>query len=247
VTMRRQLAFLGRLSLDSQADTVSGSSEVDSGPQTPSKPHFNPFTDFVTRISIPPPSSTFLSIPRRFSTTTLQTYHATTARVPTFRALTTRITRRRRVAVVLATLAVFILLAIVMETAPPTLKSPKSRTWKFDGFINNNIDAAFAPASAFGPSHKRTHPYDLVLEREQELGGLVAFMTALTSNMLPSDINPSEPLDPQLVVGFDTRADNAKEELQALVEETWLNNPVVIFSQVSRNCSNIEGSLIKSE
>jgi len=40
-------------------------------------------------------------------------------------------------------------------------------------------------------------------------------------------------LDPQLVVGFDTRADGAKEEeVDSVVEETWSNYPVVIFSQV---------------
>lgn len=51
-------------------------------------------------------------------------------------------------------------------------------------------------------------------------------------HMLPSDIGPSKQLAPHLVVGFDTRAEGGKEEVEAIVEETWSNYPVVIFSQV---------------
>jgi len=215
-----------RLSLDSQTENGS---ELDWDPQTPAKPHFNPFTDFFSRLSISAPSSsTFLNIPRRF-TTTLQTYHATTTRVPTFRAITARITRRRRAAIVfLATIGTLILLAIVTEAAPATLKFRKPRTWE----LNDPIDAVLAGVSTIGPLHERRNPHDLVLEPEQELGVLVSFMAAVKANVLPSDTDPSKPLDPQLVVGFDTRADGAKEEVDALVEETWSNYPVVIFSQV---------------
>ena len=128
----------------------------------------------------------------------------------------------------IATIGVLILLAIVMEATPSTFKLPKRRTWEFD----NDIHAAFASVSTSGPLHERRNPHDLVLQPEQELGVLVSFMAAVKANMLPSDIDPSKPLDPQLVVGFDTRANGAQEEVQALVDETWSNYPVVIFSQV---------------
>lgn len=224
MTTRRQATFPGRLSLDSQTENGS---EIDWDSQTPVKPHF---TDFFSGLSIAAPSSsTLLSIPRRF-TTTLQTYHDAATRIPTYRALAARITRRRRTAIVsLAIIAVLILLAIVTETVPATLKFRKPQAWEF----NDPIDAVLALVPNVGPLHERRIPHDLVLEPEQELGVLVSFMAAVQANALPFDIDPSKPLDPQLVVGFDTRADGAMEEVEALVEETWSNYPVVIFSQVS--------------
>ena len=74
--------------------------------------------------------------------------------------------------------------------------------------------------------------HDLVLTPEQEIGVLVVFMAAVKSNVIPPDVNPSKSLGPQLVVGFDTRADGTKEEVDSVVEETWSIYPVVIFSQV---------------
>ena len=218
---RRQATFPARLSLESQTENGS---EIDWDPQTPAKSHF---TDFFSRLSISIPSPS--SIPPRF-TTTLQTCHATTARIPAFRALAARITRRKRAVVVFfATTAALILLGIVTKAAPTTLILRKPRTWEF----NDPTDAVLSSVSTVGPLHSRRNPHDLVLEPQQELGVLVSFMVSVKANVLPSDIDPSKPLDPQLVVGFDTRADGAKEEVEALVEETWLNYPVVIFSQVS--------------
>ena len=221
---RRQAAFPSRLSLDSQIETGS---EFDAVPQTPAKPHFNPFTDFFNHISISAPSSaTVLNSPHRFTTTALTTH------VSTFRALTARITRRKRAAViVIATIGALILLALVAEATPDTFKFRKPQAWE----LNDPLDAVFASRAIFGPSHERRNPHDLVLTPGQELGVLVAFMAAVKANMLPSDIDPSKPLDPQLVVGFDTRAEGAEKELEAVVEETWSNYPVVMFSQVMFN------------
>ena len=130
--------------------------------------------------------------------------------------------------VFLVIIGALILLAIVKEAAPATFKSPNPRAWE----LRYPIDVAFASVATVGPSHERRNSPDLVLEPRQELGVLVAFMAAVTAK-LPSHIDPSKPLDPQLVVGFDTRADGARDEIEALVEETWSNYPVVIFSQVS--------------
>lgn len=128
----------------------------------------------------------------------------------------------------MATIGALILLAIVTEATPNTFKSRKARTWQ----VGDPLDALFASGKFFGPSHERRNPHDLVLTPGQELGVLVSFMAAVKANILPSDIDPSKPLDPQLVVGFDTRAEGAEEEVDAVVEETWSNYPVVMFSQV---------------
>ena len=130
--------------------------------------------------------------------------------------------------IVIATISALFLLALVTKATPDAFKFRKPQAWE----LNDPLDAVFAAGALFGPSHERRKPHDLVLTPGQELGVLVAFMAAVKANMLPSDIDPSKPLDPQLVVGFDTRAEGAENELEAVVEETWSNYPVVMFSQV---------------
>lgn len=73
---------------------------------------------------------------------------------------------------------------------------------------------------------------EIVMTPTQELGTLVSFMAANAVNVLPETVDPSEPLEPQLVVDFDTRFSGAQEEVDALVQDTWSNYPVVILSQL---------------
>ena len=67
-------------------------------------------------------------------------------------------------------------------------------------------------------------------------------------NHHPISIHPNR-WTPSLPWDFDTRADGARDEVEelVLVEETWSNCLVVIFSQVSRNCWNAEDALINFE
>jgi hypothetical protein len=71
-----------------------------------------------------------------------------------------------------------------------------------------------------------------LLSPEQELGALTAFMAALPQNVIPSNIDPSRPIDPQLVLDFDTRSPEAVDEIDDVVLGVWMNNPVVLFSKV---------------
>jgi len=71
-----------------------------------------------------------------------------------------------------------------------------------------------------------------LLSPEQELGALTAFMAALPQNVIPSNIDPSRPLDPQLVLDFDTRGPQSENEIDNVVAGAWMNNPVVLFSKV---------------
>jgi hypothetical protein len=57
-------------------------------------------------------------------------------------------------------------------------------------------------------------------------------MTALPQNVIPSNINPLQPIDPQLVLDFDTRSPQAEDEIADVVVDVWLNNPVVLFAKV---------------
>ena len=73
---------------------------------------------------------------------------------------------------------------------------------------------------------------DVLLSPEQELGALTAFMAALPQNVIPSNIDPSRPIDPQLVLDFDTRSPEAEGEIDDVVLGAWMNNPVVLFTKV---------------
>jgi len=100
--------------------------------------------------------------------------------------------------------------------------------------------AAKVPLSPHG--HHPPRP-DVSLTPEQELGALTAFMAALPQNVLPTDIDPNRPIDPQLVLDFDTRVPEAEEEIDDVVIDVWMGNPVVVFeklrSPVSRELRSI--------
>ncbi|KAI0279390.1 hypothetical protein BGY98DRAFT_915886 [Russula aff. rugulosa BPL654] len=73
---------------------------------------------------------------------------------------------------------------------------------------------------------------DVLLSPEQELGALTAFMVALPQNVIPSNIDPSRPIDPQLVLDFDTRSPEAEGEIDDVVLGVWMNNPIVLFTRL---------------
>lgn len=102
-----------------------------------------------------------------------------------------------------------------------------------------------APISRPAPFHSSTgaaphthrpskplRPIQIKLSVQQELAALVAFIAALPSNALPETVVPSQPLDPDLVLGFDIRSSNAASELTTLVEDTWSRVPIVLLSKV---------------
>jgi hypothetical protein len=92
----------------------------------------------------------------------------------------------------------------------------------------------FAPTlkETSNPSHLAVSKPDVKLSPEQELGALTAFMAALPQNVIPSNIDPSKQIDPQLVLDFDTRKPQAEMEIDNLVVDVWLGNPVVLFAKV---------------
>jgi hypothetical protein len=87
-----------------------------------------------------------------------------------------------------------------------------------------------SPPAGLLPQHRP----EISLSPEQELGAVTAFMAALPQNVIPTDIDPTRPIDPQLVLDFDTRSSQAEEEVTDLVTDVWIRNPVVVFSKVKR-------------
>jgi len=93
------------------------------------------------------------------------------------------------------------------------------------------------------PGGFHNHRPEIILSPEQELGAVTAFMAALPQNVIPPDVDPTRPIDPQLVLDFDTRSPRAEEEVDNIVSDVWLRNPVVVFSKtvspVSRELKSI--------
>lgn len=75
-------------------------------------------------------------------------------------------------------------------------------------------------------------PPQIQLTQAQELAAVTSFIASLPQNVIPETVDPSQPVDPQLILDFDTRSPRAAEEVQTMVAETWVQYPVVFFSKV---------------
>lgn len=71
------------------------------------------------------------------------------------------------------------------------------------------------------------------LNPAQELAAVSSFLASLPQNIIPSYVDPSKPIDPQLVLNFDTRSPQAAKEIEELVDDVWTRNPVMLYSKVS--------------
>lgn len=72
----------------------------------------------------------------------------------------------------------------------------------------------------------------IALNATQELAAVSSFIASLPQNMIPATVDPSLPIDPQLILDFDTRGPHAEEELQAVMQDVWTRNPVMLYSKV---------------
>jgi hypothetical protein len=79
--------------------------------------------------------------------------------------------------------------------------------------------------------HRQQYPA-LRLSPEQELAAICSFIASLPQNVIPPTVDPSEPIDPQLILDFDTRSPRAAEEVEVMVEDVWTRNPVFVYSKV---------------
>lgn len=72
----------------------------------------------------------------------------------------------------------------------------------------------------------------VVLDPAQELAAISSFIASLPQNVIPLTVDPSRPIDPELVLDFDTRGPRAAEEVDEMVDDVWLRNPVFLYSKV---------------
>lgn len=66
----------------------------------------------------------------------------------------------------------------------------------------------------------------------QELAAVTSFLASLPQNIIPSNVDPTQPIDPQLVLDFDTRSPQAATEIAQLEHDAWVRYPVVLYSKV---------------
>jgi len=85
------------------------------------------------------------------------------------------------------------------------------------------------------------------LNPDQELAAVSSFLASLPQNVIPPSVDPLRPIDPQLVLDFDTRSPRAPAEVQVMVEDVWARNPVVLYSKlyspISREIKTIIASM----
>ena len=79
--------------------------------------------------------------------------------------------------------------------------------------------------------HRTTQRTPFQLNAAQELAAVSSFLASLPQNTIPSFVDPLHPIDPQLILDFDTRGSRAKEEIKAMVVDVWAMNPVLLFSK----------------
>jgi len=111
-------------------------------------------------------------------------------------------------------------------TIPQQIRSP------FQAAMNTIVQS---PDHPWRPTHKdvlASRP-QITLTPEEELAALSGFIISLPDqNILPPSVDSSQPIDPQLILDFDTRTDAAEAELKRLVAATWENYPVVMYTKV---------------
>jgi hypothetical protein len=84
----------------------------------------------------------------------------------------------------------------------------------------------------------------IALSPPEELAAIIQFLTSQSSNSLPLSVNPLEPIDPQLVCGFDTRSQRAVEEVKWMREDVLTQYPVLLFVEVRFSTSFIILSIL---
>lgn len=141
--------------------------------------------------------------------------------------------KSRQRATLLCLMSLVVLTTYICLVSPPTLapgQSPHRHHHSAEDAWRQLVDKIPRPPPPPGGFHN--HRPEIILSPEQELGAVTAFMAALPQNVIPPDVDPTEPIDPQLVLDFDTRSPRAEEEVDNVVSDVWLRNPVVVFSKV---------------
>ncbi|KAI0084864.1 hypothetical protein BDY19DRAFT_987296 [Irpex rosettiformis] len=112
---------------------------------------------------------------------------------------------------------------------------------------HRKVKGQAAPNSNDSESFRDNASSSLQLTPEQELAVVTSFLASLAENIIPSNVDPSRTIDPELVLDFNTRGPHAVQELEQLVADSWVHYPVVLYSKlhspVSRDLKKILSNL----
>lgn len=118
---------------------------------------------------------------------------------------------------------------VPLRAAPPSAHSPHPPANPNDS-VASSIGSKPKGSSWRKASTKGRPPVQL--DAHEELAAVTSFMASLAENRIPAEVDPARPLDPELILDFDTRSAGARDELAEVVRDTWRRNPVVLFSKV---------------
>lgn len=113
--------------------------------------------------------------------------------------------------------------------------------------VDSNVPIRWSPRKQNAIMSGDKTPAPLQLDQAQELAAVSSFLASLPQNVIPSSVDPTKPIDPHLVLDFDTRSPQAAEEVQSMVDDVWLRNPVMLYcrhwSIVSRELKSMLGGM----
>jgi len=138
----------------------------------------------------------------------------------------------------LVCLSIYIFVAQASFLAPPLRHSDSPAADQLAIALETLQNSRVTPGnSGISHSHRlgkgnRPNTPSLRLDPSQELAAISSFLASLPQNVLPLTVDPALPVDPQLVLDFDTRSHRAQEEVQAMVDDVWTRNPVFLYSKV---------------
>ncbi|TFK54541.1 hypothetical protein OE88DRAFT_1624753 [Heliocybe sulcata] len=84
------------------------------------------------------------------------------------------------------------------------------------------------------------------MEPAEELAAVTSFIVSLPQNVIPPSVDPSKPIDPELVLDFDTRGEKARDELDEVVRDVWNRFPVILFSKYHSAASREVKALLEA-
>ncbi|KZT29067.1 hypothetical protein NEOLEDRAFT_1128601 [Neolentinus lepideus HHB14362 ss-1] len=94
-------------------------------------------------------------------------------------------------------------------------------------------------------NHRPTRP-QVAMDPAQELAAVTSFIVSLPQNVIPPSVDPSKPIDPEVVLDFDTRGEQARDELEEIVRDVWTRFPVILFSKYHSAASREVKALLEA-
>lgn len=102
---------------------------------------------------------------------------------------------------------------------------------------NSGLTPQIPHRNRVGKGYRNSNVSPLRLDPSQELAAITSFLASLPHNVIPPTVDASLPIDPQLVLDFDTRGYRAHDEVRAMVDDVWSRNPVLLYSKLYSSSS----------